>query len=74
MCIRKPEPEPETRFWIFQTRKPGFGNPSRITTGLAAVANAVTRPRNNADHSGHVKPHNNDHDDHYDDDAVAPVL
>jgi len=23
MCIRKPEPEP--RFWIFQTRKPGFG-------------------------------------------------
>ena len=34
MCIRKPEPEPETRFWIFQTRKPGFG---RTAPGLETL-------------------------------------
>ena len=32
MCIRKPEPE--TRFWIFQTRKPGFG---RTAPGLETL-------------------------------------
>jgi len=38
MCIRKPEPEPETRFWIFQTRKPGFG---RTAPGLETLSHRL---------------------------------